>query len=113
MLIAARALLGIGGATLMPSTLALIRNMFHDEKQRGTAVAIWTAGADRRHRARPGPQRRAAGALLVGLGLPDQRPGMVLLLALAPLLLPEFKNPAAGPLRPAQLAALAGARCCR
>src|SRR5213079_2807319 len=33
-LIAARALLGIGGATLMPSTLALIRNMFHDAKQR-------------------------------------------------------------------------------
>ena len=44
MLIAARALLGIGGATLMPSTLGLIRNMFHDEKQRATAVAIWTAG---------------------------------------------------------------------
>src|SRR5438034_7323195 len=32
LLIAARALLGIGGATLMPSTLSLIRNMFHDEK---------------------------------------------------------------------------------
>src|SRR5215468_10928017 len=43
MLIGARALLGIGGATLMPSTLALIRNMFHDEKQRATAIAIWTA----------------------------------------------------------------------
>lgn len=34
-LIAARAVLGIGGATLMPSTLALIRNMFHDAAQRG------------------------------------------------------------------------------
>ncbi|HKA98612.1 MAG TPA: MFS transporter, partial [Streptosporangiaceae bacterium] len=33
-LIAARAVQGIAGATLMPSTLALIRNMFHDEKQR-------------------------------------------------------------------------------
>src|SRR6516165_10986199 len=42
-LIAARALQGIAGATLMPSTLALIRNMFHDEKQRRTAIAIWTA----------------------------------------------------------------------
>src|SRR3954465_19611 len=31
LLIAARALLGIGGATLMPSTLALVRNMFPDE----------------------------------------------------------------------------------
>ena len=43
-LIAARALQGVAGATLMPSTLALIRNMFHDEKQRGTAIAIWTGG---------------------------------------------------------------------
>src|SRR5258706_1884540 len=42
-LIAARAVEGIAGATLMPSTLALIRNMFHDEKQRRTAIAIWTA----------------------------------------------------------------------
>src|SRR2546421_7653529 len=44
LLIAARALLGIGGATLMPSTLALIRNMFHDQKQRGVAITIWTSG---------------------------------------------------------------------
>src|SRR5262245_64473014 len=37
MLIAARALLGISGATLMPSTLALIRNMFRDPKQMAAA----------------------------------------------------------------------------
>src|ERR1700754_2076759 len=42
MLIATRALLGLAGATLMPSTLALIRNMFHDPQQRKTAIAIWT-----------------------------------------------------------------------
>ncbi|OPC84553.1 MFS transporter [Embleya scabrispora] len=42
-LIAARALLGVGGAALMPSTLALIRTMFADPRQRGTAIAIWTA----------------------------------------------------------------------
>lgn len=42
MLIGARAILGVAGATLMPSTLALIRNMFHDEKQRSTAIAVWT-----------------------------------------------------------------------
>src|SRR6478735_9321978 len=41
-LIAARALLGIGGATLMPSTMALIRNMFRDDTQRTTAIGIWT-----------------------------------------------------------------------
>ncbi|MBJ7289490.1 MFS transporter [Williamsia sp.] len=42
-LIAARALLGVAGATLMPSTLALIRHLFDDPKQRTTAIATWTA----------------------------------------------------------------------
>ncbi|HWU20755.1 MAG TPA: MFS transporter [Nocardioides sp.] len=42
MLIAARALLGIAGATLMPSTLAMVRTMFHDDAQRAKAVGIWT-----------------------------------------------------------------------
>ena len=42
-LIAARAVLGIGGATLMPSTLALIRNMFHDQAQRDAEAVDWSA----------------------------------------------------------------------
>ena len=74
-LIAARAVLGVGGATLMPSTLALVRNMFHDAKQRGTAIGDLDRHPDRRHRDRPGAQRHPAGALLVGLDLPDQHPG--------------------------------------
>ncbi|MFH8571093.1 MFS transporter [Streptomyces sp. NPDC017993] len=45
MMIAARALLGVAGATLMPSTLALIRNLFHDPKERSLAVGIWGAMA--------------------------------------------------------------------
>src|SRR5260221_4512341 len=40
MLIATRALLGIAGATLAPSTLSLIRTMFRDPRQRTTAVGI-------------------------------------------------------------------------
>ncbi len=96
MLIAARALLGIGGATLMPSTLGLVRNMFHDDKQRGTAVAIWTsvmAGGV------------ALGPVLSGLLLDHfwwgsvflvNTPAMVMLLVLAPLLVPEFRDPAPG-----------------
>ena len=43
MLIAARGLLGVAGATLMPSTLSLIRVMFADPRQRTTAIGIWTA----------------------------------------------------------------------
>ncbi len=41
MLIVARALLGVAGSTLMPSTLSLIRNIFPDERERQTAIAIW------------------------------------------------------------------------
>jgi len=43
MLIAARALLGVAGATLAPSTLSLIFNMFHDPQQRTFAIGVWIA----------------------------------------------------------------------
>src|SRR5262245_5637982 len=41
MLIATRALLGLAGATIAPSTLSLIRNMFLDPHQRTTAIGVW------------------------------------------------------------------------
>jgi DHA2 family multidrug resistance protein-like MFS transporter len=96
LLIAARALLGIGGATLMPSTLGLIRNMFHDEKQRGRAIAIWTAAMT---------GGIGIGPVLSGILLEHfwwgsifliNTPAMVLLLVLAPVLVPEFRTPRAG-----------------
>ncbi len=95
-LIAARAVLGIGGATLMPSTLALIRNMFHDAGQRQKAIAFWSAvmlGGI------------SLGPVLGGVLLEHfwwgsvfliNTPAMVLLLMIAPILLPEFKAPALG-----------------
>jgi DHA2 family multidrug resistance protein-like MFS transporter len=50
MLIAARALLGVSAATLAPSTLSLIRNMFLDPAQRTFAISVWvmsySAGAE-------------------------------------------------------------------
>ncbi|CAM4059942.1 MFS transporter [Nocardiopsis rhodophaea] len=96
MLIAARALLGIAGATLMPSTLALISNMFHDPKQRGLAVAVWlscfSAGGA------VGPL--IGGALLEwfwwGSVFLMGVPVMLLLLIAAPLLLPEYRSPEPG-----------------
>ncbi|MFH8747438.1 MFS transporter [Streptomyces rimosus] len=96
MLIAARVVLGIGGATLMPSTLALVRNLFHDAKQRGRAIAIWSGAM---------MGGIALGPVLGGLLLEHfwwgsvfliNTPAMVLLLVAGPLLLPEFKNPAEG-----------------
>ncbi|MHA3722743.1 MFS transporter [Leucobacter sp. HY1910] len=41
--IGVRALLGIGGAMIMPTTLSLIRVIFQDPKERATALAIWAA----------------------------------------------------------------------
>lgn len=41
--IAIRALLGIGGAMIMPTTLSMIRVIFHDPKERTTALSIWAA----------------------------------------------------------------------
>lgn len=97
-LIAARAVLGVGGATLMPSTLALVRNMFHDAKQRGTAIGIWTATLT---------GGIAIGPVLSGILLEHFWWGsiflinipamlMLMLLLLVPLLVPEFRNPATG-----------------
>ncbi|MFF7727496.1 MFS transporter [Streptomyces sp. NPDC008001] len=96
MLIAARAVLGVGGATLMPSTMALVRNLFHDEQQRSKAVGIWSG-------AMGGGVAlgSVAGGLLLdhfwwGAAFLVNVPAMVLLLVLAPLLVPEFKDPAPG-----------------
>ncbi len=95
-LIAARALQGVAGATLMPSTLALIRNMFHDEKQRRTAIAIWTSAT---------MSGIALGPVLSGFLLDHfwwgsvfliNVPFMILLLLLGPVLVPEFRAPPKG-----------------
>ncbi|GAC01692.1 putative drug resistance transporter [Gordonia namibiensis NBRC 108229] len=43
LLIGARALLAVAGATLMPSTLAMIRHVFDDAGQRAKAIAAWNA----------------------------------------------------------------------
>ncbi|MDN3292788.1 MFS transporter [Streptomyces ficellus] len=91
MLIVARAVQGMAGATLMPSTLALISNIFRDDRQRGKAISIWATctftGA-------------ALGPVLGGLLLVPFWWGAVFLLAIpvaavvliaGPVLLPEFR----------------------
>jgi MFS transporter, DHA2 family, multidrug resistance protein len=96
MLIVTRALLGVAGATLAPSTLSLIRNMFSDPRERTTAIGVWvtclSAGGA------IGPLFGGVllehfwwgSAFLIGV------PVMVLLLVLGPRLLPEFREPEAG-----------------
>jgi DHA2 family multidrug resistance protein-like MFS transporter len=96
MLIAARALLGLAGATVAPSTLSLIRNMFTDPRQRTVAVSVWITSFS---------VGGAIGPLLGGILLEWfwwgsvfllAVPVMALLLVLGPLLLPEFRDPQAG-----------------
>jgi EmrB/QacA subfamily drug resistance transporter len=40
-LIGTRALMGVGGAFIMPSTLSILTNVFRDHKERGKAIGIW------------------------------------------------------------------------
>jgi DHA2 family multidrug resistance protein-like MFS transporter len=95
-LIAARALLGIAGATLAPSTLSLIFSLFQDPRQRSVAIGIWitafSAGG-------------AIGPVLGGVLLERYwwgsvfllaLPVMALLLTLGPRVLPEYRDPNAG-----------------
>jgi DHA2 family multidrug resistance protein-like MFS transporter len=96
LLIAARALLGLAGATLAPSTLSLLRTMFPDPRQRSVAIAVWISSFS---------AGGAVGPLLGGVMLELfwwgsvfllAVPVMALLLGLGPLLLPEYRNLAAG-----------------
>ncbi|MBT2426360.1 MFS transporter [Streptomyces sp. CB00316] len=92
MLIIARALLGIAAATLSPSTLALISNMFRNPRQMGTAISLWAfcnfGGA-------------ALGPVIGGVLLQHfwwgsvfliSIPVMLLLLIAGPILLPEYRD---------------------
>jgi MFS transporter, DHA2 family, multidrug resistance protein len=97
-LIAARALLGIAGATIAPSTLSLITNMFHDEKEQAFAISMWVAAYSAG--AIVGP---LIGGFLIqyfwwGSVFLANVPVMLLLLALGPFLLPEHKDPNPGPI---------------
>ncbi len=95
LLIAARALLGIAGATLAPSTLSLIRNMFLQPRERTLAIGVWTASYS---------VGGAIGPVLGGVVLQHFHwgavfllgvPVMALLLIVGPILLPEYRDPTA------------------
>lgn len=96
MLIVARALLGVAGATLAPSTLSLISHMFKDPRQRAISIGIWLASFS---------TGSIIGPMIGGVVLEHfwwgsvfliGVPAMVLLLLLGPWLLPEYRNPEAG-----------------
>lgn len=97
-LIVARALMGVGGATLLPSSLSLISGLFPDARERAAAIGVWTAffaGGS------------AVGPIIGGLLLHHfwwgavfliNIPVLLILLAFGPFLLPEQRQGALGPL---------------
>jgi len=96
-MILARALLGVAGATLMPATLALIRNLFHDPRERSLAIGIWGAAAS---------AGMAIGPIVGGVLLENfwwgsvfliNLPVMAVLVVVGARLLPESRNPEPGP----------------
>lgn len=96
MLIAARALLGLAGATVAPSTLSLIRNMFADPRQRTVAVSVWITSFSVGGAIGPLLGRVLLEWFWWGSVFLLAVPVMALLLVLGPLLLPEFRDPQAG-----------------
>jgi MFS transporter, DHA2 family, multidrug resistance protein len=96
MLILSRALLGIAGATLAPSTLSLIFSMFEDPGQRSRAIAVWISAFSAGGAIGP-----VVGGLLLehfwwGSVFLIALPVMFLLVVLGPILLPEYRDPNAG-----------------
>lgn len=96
MMIFARALQGIAGATIAPSTLSLIVNMFHDETERNKAIGIWGTAF-----AVGGLVGPLIGGVLLeyfhwGSVFLINVPIMAALLISAPKLLPEYRNENAG-----------------
>jgi MFS transporter, DHA2 family, multidrug resistance protein len=96
MLIVARGLLGIAGATMAPSTLSLINNMFRNEREKTFAVSVWVSSFS--FGGAIGP---VVGGVLIahfwwGAVFLAPLPIMALLLIVGPSLLPEHRSEKAG-----------------
>ncbi|GLW18327.1 MULTISPECIES: MFS transporter [Streptomyces] len=97
MMIAARALQGVAGATLMPATLALIRNLFHDPRERSLAIGIWGAMASAGMAVGPVLGGFLLGHFWWGSVFLINLPVMALLVAVGAKVIPESRNPDPGP----------------
>ncbi|HYG83948.1 MAG TPA: MFS transporter [Verrucomicrobiae bacterium] len=95
-LIISRAVLGLAAATLAPSTLSLLSNMFQDAKERTIAISVWMTSFSVGSAIGP----LVGGALLMhywwGSVFLIAIPVMLFLLLIGPKLLPEYKNESAG-----------------
>lgn len=110
-LIVARGILGVAGATLMPSTLSMLRSLFPDERQRGQAIGAWTGIMT---------GGIALGPVLSGVLLQHfwwgsvfliNLPAMAMLLVLGPMLLPRGERRAHRVDLPSSVLSLIGVLC--
>jgi DHA2 family multidrug resistance protein-like MFS transporter len=99
-LIGARAVLGIAGATVMPSVLALIRNLFTNPAQLGIAYGIWGTSIMVGVVVGPSIGGLLLGAFWWGAAFLISVPVMGLLLAIGPFLLPGSRERVGGRLDP-------------
>ncbi|VFA99075.1 MFS transporter [Nocardia cyriacigeorgica] len=104
LLIVARALLGVAGATLMPSTLSLISNIFRDARRRAVAIGIWATMFALGMAAGPVVGGALVDTFWWGAAFLLAVPVAAIVVALAPILLPEHADPHGGRLDPASVA---------
>ncbi|MRJ75605.1 MFS transporter [Aeromicrobium sp. SMF47] len=98
MLLVARVLQGVFGAMLMPSTLSLIRNVFHDARDRRIAIATWAAMFSGGAALGPVLGGWLLGHFWWGSVYFINAPIIIAFVPLALLLLPESRDPRPGPL---------------
>jgi EmrB/QacA subfamily drug resistance transporter len=108
-LIATRALMGVGGAMIMPATLSIITNVFTERRERAQAIAIWAATASAAVATGP-----VTGGWLLehfwwGSVFLVNVPVVVVALVLGQLFVPTSRDPAAPPIDvPGALLSIAG-----
>jgi len=108
-LIATRALMGVGGAMIMPATLSIITNVFTERRERAQAIAIWSATAGAAVAIGP-----VTGGWLLehfwwGSVFLVNVPVVVVALVLGQLFVPTSRDPAAPPIDvPGALLSIAG-----
>ncbi|MEU8898626.1 MFS transporter [Nocardia sp. NPDC048505] len=91
-LIIARALLGVAGATLMPSTLSLIGNMFTDARRRALAIGVWATMFALGMALGPVVGGVLTASFWWGAVFLIAVPATLVVLVAAPVLLPEFRT---------------------
>ena len=92
-LVAARVALGVFGAMLMPSTLALLRTVFTDRAPRRTARAVWATGVAAGAALGPLGGGRRLEPLWWGSVFAVNAPVTALILVAGVVLLPESRMP--------------------